>query len=175
MAGKSSKNNTEKRKTLGQQTLEQAQKGVDSYEIGDLAPEMLKNAEKSLYNAVSRGKRRFPKDFIIEGHKRIQKVNLHGMIPIEWRFIERQSCPTPTYDQTVLLYHHQSNELEFLWEVPDKNLVDAYKIGIYPGPSNEALIPFIEDFLNGNLDRRCAKMNNEPYPLRNLVPNLAMA
>lgn len=31
----------------------------------------------------------------------------------------RRSCPTPTYKQAVWKYHHQSNEIEFLWSLPD--------------------------------------------------------
>lgn len=32
----------------------------------------------------------------------------------------RYSCPTPVYKQAVWKYHHASNELEYLWNIPSK-------------------------------------------------------
>lgn len=39
--------------------------------------------------------------------------------PRSW-ILARQSCPTPTYYQTVYKYHRSVGSLEFLWALPDE-------------------------------------------------------
>lgn len=36
--------------------------------------------------------------------------------------LARKSCPTPVYKQSVFKYHSQSDQLEFLWSIPDSIL-----------------------------------------------------
>jgi hypothetical protein len=36
--------------------------------------------------------------------------------------LARKSCPTPVYKQSVWKYHNNSDQLEFLWSIPDEVL-----------------------------------------------------
>jgi hypothetical protein len=36
--------------------------------------------------------------------------------------LARHSCPTPTYQQAVWKFNHESGTLEFMWSIPDKIL-----------------------------------------------------
>jgi len=36
-----------------------------------------------------------------------------------FKVFARQSCPTPTYKQSVWKYHHHTSTIEFLWCIPD--------------------------------------------------------
>jgi hypothetical protein len=49
------------------------------------------------------------------------KTERVGGVPRTWVFA-RQSCPTPTYQQSVWKCHHQTGALEYLWCIPDQVL-----------------------------------------------------
>lgn len=77
-------------------------------------------------------------------------------------FAERSSCPSPDYDQTVFKYHHESQDLKYMWTIPDKEtcevfLANALKIV----PEERELLGYILDFDNGSLLRLARKENGE--------------
>lgn len=55
------------------------------------------------------------KDFYIVMLTKIERI---GGVPRNL-FLARQSCPTPVYRQSVWKYKHVSDQLEFLWCIPD--------------------------------------------------------
>lgn len=54
------------------------------------------------------------RDFYICLHTKIERI---GQQP-QFIMLVRRSCPTPVYQQTVWKYHHVSDSLEFMWQIP---------------------------------------------------------
>ena len=76
---------------------------------------------KEIDNVIAKTKKtsmyRF-KDFYVVMLIKIERI---GGVPRTLIFA-RQSCPTPVYRQSVWKYKHVSDQLEFLWAIPDSIL-----------------------------------------------------
>lgn len=55
----------------------------------------------------------------------IVPVLVHGQ-RLKAACIFRESIPTPVYEQSVFLYHHQSMSWEFMWNIPIKSKHQEY-------------------------------------------------
>lgn len=94
------------------------------------------------------------------------KKERHLQNIIRHYFFYRKTCPTPTYDQTVYKYHRHSKEVEYIWTVPDNVTCLNLPLCKHDLPDeHQRLVHMIEAFRCGDLDRYCAKLNNEPIPI----------
>ena len=79
----------------------------------DILKEIDETVAKSKNHSLYRNK-----DFYIVMLTKMEKI---GSAPRNYIFA-RQSCPTPVYRQSVWKYRHVSDQLEFLWCIPDSIL-----------------------------------------------------
>lgn len=115
--------------------------------------------ESQIAQAVARGKKDFSGEFYVVVLFKKERL-LHNVV--RQYFLSRKSCPSPEYDQTVYKYHPASDELEYLWTVPDKQSVEAlvaHRHEIHP--DQQHLADFAYRFKYGLLDRECLKLNKE--------------
>lgn len=82
-----------------------------------LEPDVLKEINNVITKSKNNSLYRF-KDFYIVMLTKIERI---GGVPHNMIFA-RQSCPTPVYRQSVWKYKHNSDQLEFLWCIPDSIL-----------------------------------------------------
>ena len=110
------------KKTFGQQVNEhRAQKHEDLDDVIEyrrmMEPEIIKNIDDTIANAKDKD--------LYKGHDfyvvLLMKTERMGVVPRTW-VLARRSCPTPTYQQHVWKYHHESGTKEFLWGIPDQIL-----------------------------------------------------
>jgi hypothetical protein len=76
----------------------------------------------------------------------------------------RRSCPTPAYNQNVWKYHKETDQLEFLWSIPRKNISDDLYRNRNRYLSNPALksrTSFVVMMESGELEKWVAKENKE--------------
>ncbi len=148
------------KKTAGQISNELVQQDVHGdITAGERMQQMLSEYEQYLHDAVDRGKAQYVGDFFVTVLTKREKL-----LSTTFRnyFIPRQSCPTPTHDQTVFHYQAKKENLEYLWSLPSpvaiKNIL-AHKHEL--DPSMFPLLRFVLNFLDGTLDRLTQKLNGE--------------
>jgi len=159
-----------KDKSLGEVSIDLALKSSgEKIEAIELQREIQKgvNSKKSqdeeLWDCVDRGRKdsSIEKDFYVII---LTKQERHLKNVLRFYYFYRQSCPTPTHDQTVFRYIRKGDELEFLWTVPDKvstsALINALKTGNVH-PEQERLAYMSLAFIEGDLDTYCKKLNKE--------------
>jgi hypothetical protein len=113
-------------------------------ELQDCAEDNFKNYESPFYIAVLTKQEELLKN-IIRNY-----------------FVARQSCPTPTFDQSVFKVNKDAGTIEYLWTVPNKKAAEflwqnAQKIKA----EQHQLLQFVMDFKSGELDKIAMKLNNE--------------
>ena len=82
-----------------------------------MEPEIVRNKHGTVAKALKLDSYR-NKDFYV---CLLMKTERIGGVPHTFTFA-RHSCPTPTYQQSVWKYHHRSQDLEFLWSIPEQTL-----------------------------------------------------
>jgi len=157
-------------KPLGQQLNEQKEKDIQGeVPVTELTEEMYLDWEKNLIECIDNGKAAYPgKDFFVTVLSKAERL-MPEVQRLYW--VPRLSCPTPTYDQIVYRYHHATEELEFLWVLPDREICQAYHNDPLAVPEEERdLRQFVLDFYDGTLDKQAKILNNE----KALEPRIAI-
>lgn len=157
--------NMSEEKTVGQYSYELSQK-EDKHNSIELQEDIHKgsNSKKSYEEEIYEAYRRAVCDdsikdpfYIVVLFKRERMLKN----VVRQLFFYRQTCPTPEYDQTVYRCVSGEDKIEFIWTVPN-NSTCMY----LPTIKNELtldqleLLTFIEKFNNGDLDKKCAELNN---------------
>lgn len=110
------------KKTYGQQVLDHwASNPDDDDDVIEYRRKMEPDILKNIYETVAKAKDQDiykGKNFYICLLMKTERV---GGVPRTF-VLARQSCPTPTFQQHVWKYHHESGSLEYLWSLPDKIL-----------------------------------------------------
>jgi hypothetical protein len=148
------------RPTVGQVSSDLLQRDVyGDITAGEQMREQLAEYEQFLHECVSSGKAQYSGDFFVVVLTKRERLMANVFRNY---FFARQSCPTPSYDQTVFHYHREGDELEFLWTLPNpaaiKNLlVHKHELD----PSCFELLRMVLAFLDGDLDKKAQVLNGE--------------
>lgn len=149
----------EQRRNLGAIVSDLSQKSTDKISIIEQQAAMQQDYMKNLTEAVDRGYKKYDKDFFIHVETKAEKL-----LPNTFRnyFIDRLSCPTPNYDQSVFRYNRQSGQIEYLWTIPDRETCFHLKEHtLEVVPAEQALLSLILKFDDGTLFRMMKKYNGE--------------
>lgn len=144
-------------KTVGEASRDLLLKPHEPIRIREITEEALKKIPDQLMECVADGKKLWPHSFFVVMLFRNEKT-MRNVKRIQ--YMAQEGCPTPTYDQNVYWYHRNEDRLEYLWTVPDKDTCAEY--AAHPDqvdPEEKELLQFVLDFRSGELDRRCAKIN----------------
>lgn len=156
----------EKKQTAGEASLKAAAADVQTDFI-ELEREINKgsNSERSyeeeVWLCVDRGRKsdRIKGDFYVEVICS-QEIALKNVI--RRRFLFKQACPTPNYDQAVYKYFRKDDEIEFLWSLPNKMASAWLQAHRFSLPADQLdLLKFVDDFKNGDLEKKCILLNGE--------------
>ncbi len=109
--------------TVGQAAIDLMQKGDQQQSVIDTQREMQKNYVDNLIEAAKRGEDLFgkTKPFYICVQNRRERL-LNNVIRSQ--FYPRQTRPSPTYDLSLFWYEPCSENLRFVWCIPDKEAVE---------------------------------------------------
>ena len=151
------------KKSVGAYSYELQQKPDEKINPIDLQRQIHKgntnedSFENQVRIAVERGEEDFEGDFYVI--VLFKKERLLKNVVRQY-FFPRQSCPTPEYDQIVYQYKRKSQELKFLWVVPDKqSTIDLPLMKFQLPAEQQELVRFAEDFNTGKLDQLCERLN----------------
>lgn len=152
----------EQKKTVGAIAREFLQKEPDSTDPIELEREIHKDTyEDNVYLAIELSKKKLKSPFYVvvltKKERLMENVLRHY-------FFARQSCPTPTWDQTVYRYKAEGEQVEFLWTVPDKQTCELLLHNKLQVPPNEMwLLNLIMSFYDGSLDKQARLWNKETF------------
>jgi hypothetical protein len=149
----------EKRKSAGQISAELLQKKHEKIPIIEQSEAMLDEYWKNLVQAVDRGYKKYQGNFYIHVETKKEPLFYHTFRNY---FIDRKSCPTPNYDQSVFRYNRQLGQIEYLWTIPSRDTCFHLKENaLIVAPQERQLLDFILKFDDGTLFKLCKKFNGE--------------
>lgn len=148
-----------KKKTVGAHAVERQQATPDTRDPIEIQRETEKGYIQSLRNTVTENLKYYAGDFYVVVLNKNEKL-LYNVI--RCYFLARSSCPTPDYDQTVFLFKRDTEHIEHIWTVPDRETCLVYienrdKIV----PEEYPLLENILKFRDGYLFKLCKKLNGE--------------
>ncbi len=148
------------RDTLGSLSQELLAKEPDTLDPIELQQEIQRDSyEHEMLEALERGKKKYAGDFYIVPIN--QRFRLFPNV-IRTYFIDRLSCPTPDFDQTVFHYDKKADALIFLWCIPDKETCEWMKSNILSiEPEYRQLLQFVLEFYDGSLLNKAKRLNKE--------------
>lgn len=115
--------------------------------------------ESQLMECLERGMSRYEGDFYLTVLTKKERL-LENVI--RRYFIDRQSCPTPEFDQTVFRFCRKDDALEYLWTVPDIQAChELYANAISVSDELKPLVEMVLDFRSGKLDKLAIELNKE--------------
>jgi len=142
---------------LNQQLLE---KEPDTLDAVELQQEIQGDSYlPQLYAALERGTKKYPSDFYIVCIN--QRFRLFELVNRTF-FIDRLSCPTPDFDQSVYKYTKKDDRLEFLWSIPDQQTCESYRLDPLGVPeSHHEQRGYVLSMYDGTLEQKVRKLNKE--------------
>ena len=141
-------------------------KKLEVVELRELQEEFNKDYMHELIKSALIGKKRYPNRdrlFLVVLMKRERLINK----VLRNYFAARVTCPTPAYDQMVYKFNTRTEEISFLWVIPDKNAcarIYSQKYA-YNKPYSK-LMPYVVDFMEGKLHRKEQEFNKDVYNRR---------
>lgn len=145
--------------TVGQKSLELAQKQPDTRDPIELQRKMQEDYVKNVVECLERGKKSITGSFYVV--VTIKKERLMSNV-IRNYFFPRKSCPTPEWDQSVYRYDVKKDDIEFLWIIPSKDTCALFKENILEIAQEEReLLNYILMFEDGTLFKLAKRLNNE--------------
>ena len=147
------------KKTVGAIVSELSQKQPETLDPIEIQRATEQDYIKNLTEAVDRGYQRYKTSFFIEVQTKDEKI-LQNTFRLY--FIDRKSCPTPNYDQTVYRFNYEKGQIEYIWTVPDREtcfhlLEHANEVV----KEEQELLKYIIKFANGSLFMISKQYNNE--------------
>ncbi len=149
----------QKRKTVGEISLDLMSKQPETTCVDELSNEMTKPYMDELFQSVEAGKKQRGGDFFAVVLTKRERLMLNV---IRNYFFHRHSCPTPTYDQAVYRYNRKDDSIDFLWVIPSRAACNVMKENALDIPENQRnLFQFVLDFSDGSLAKKAKNLNNE--------------
>jgi hypothetical protein len=151
-----------KEMTVGAAALELSKK-TDIYDPTEIEREANKCYEANLIECAERGAKKHDGDFYV-----VVITKQERLLPnvIRRYFLDRKSCPTSEYDQSVFKYVKDKGQLQYLWTVPDIHacrdlLANEHQLSpeLYP------LLAMVKQFEKGELDKLAVRENQEEVKL----------
>ena len=76
------------------------------------------------------------------------------------RFIPKETCPYPHFEQTVFKWHRTKDELELLWTLPGKEHAgEMYNDADNVAPEWRENVRYVVDYYNGKLKHKADELN----------------
>lgn len=150
--------------TIGSQLLQLSKRQMEKMSVVDAWKVKEQDYMKQLVECAEINRKVFIGDFFIVTQLKLEKLMSHALPTFREYFIAQQSCPTPNYDQNVYKYSDSTEEISYIWSIPDrqtahylfenKHLVDE---------SERQLLDFVLKFQDGSLFKLMKQLNGEKY------------
>lgn len=137
--------------TVGEASLKLLEKGDEKQSVIDTQREMQKGYVDNLIEAAKKGEELYGKEkaFYVCVQNRRERI-LKNVIRCQ--FYPRQTRPRPAYDLSLYWYDPKTEELRFVWCVPDQETVIKLLANESTVPDDhKQLLGFCRAFINNSL------------------------
>lgn len=150
----------EKRETIGKIATDLQKNAQDNTHSADeQMREQLSEYVSNMEQCIARALTKYSTDFYIV--VLTKKERLFGNV-LRSYFIDRHTCPTPEYDQSVYRYDRSIDDVDLVWVIPSKDTVEFLLDHMLEVPSQErSLLNFVIDFSDGTLLTLAKTLNGE--------------
>jgi len=150
--------------TIGSQILELSQRKMEKMSVVDAwklkEPEYFKN----LIECAEIHRKTIHGDFYILVNCKLEKIFSMAMPTFKDCFEAKQTCPTPNYDQALYKYNSITEEISYIWSIPDRETCHyLYYNKELVDPSERQLLDFVLKFSDGSLFKLMKQLNGEKY------------
>lgn len=147
------------KETVGKISVDLAAKAPDTRSAIEQMRENLSEYDKNIWECIERSKAYTPHDFYIEVTTKLEPLLTNVLRNY---FMFKNSCPTPNYDQAVYKYFRESDTVEFLWVIPDRETCHLLVEHRHEVPLEEhQLLDYVLRFAKGELFLFCKLLNGE--------------
>lgn len=149
----------QKRETVGKISSDLLQKKQAPVRVMDQAAEMQKDWPQLLIENVMESRKVHKGDIYIDVQVKTEPLMPNVIRPY---FVAKTSCPTPNYDQNLFRYDHKTEQIEFLWSVPDRETCHYLLNNAHLVEKSEwDLLRFVQEFKDGTLFKKMKMLNGE--------------
>jgi hypothetical protein len=150
-----------KKKTVGEVSVELNQKTADNISVLEQQEGMQQEYIKNLEEVSRKALHKYGSDntFFIEV---ITKKEPLMQNVLRNYFIERTTCPTPNYDQSVFMYEPKKERIVYLWTIPCRDAcIHLLENTTVIHKDEEQLLRNVKLFESGYLFQWCKELNKE--------------
>lgn len=150
--------------TVGSQLLNIASRQLDKMTAVEAWEAKEKDYLKQLIDCAETNRKLFEGDFYICNTIKEETIfNKYLQMPVLSEFfIALHDCPTPNYDQNLYKYNSKTEQIEYLWSVPDRKTCHyLYENRDIVDESERQLLDFVLKYADGTLFRLMKKLNGE--------------
>lgn len=137
---------------IGKMIQEASSKPLETVELRELQREFNKDYMDELFKAAITGKKRHTEHdnyfvVVLMKRDRLMRKKLTNY------FTTRVTCPTPAHDQSVYTFNKKTEDLQFLWVIPDKETCRSMYTQRYNiDQLHSSIMPYVVDFVEGRLN-----------------------
>jgi|SRR5690242_5245906 len=142
---------SEKKETVGAAAVKLLKEGDQKQSVIETQREMLKGYFDELIKAAKKGEQDFGREKPFYVCVQTRRERLLANV-IRNQFYARQTRPSPQYDLALYYYDPTTEDLRFVWCIPDKESVQYLIENELAIPSDQAqLVGFCKSFVAGTL------------------------
>jgi hypothetical protein len=150
--------------TIGKAITELAARDRDKISAVEAWKRREKEYLDQLIECAETNRRKFPGDFFIMTTLKTEKL-LTNLVPtFREYFIALHACPRPNYDQSIYKYDSKTEDLIYIWSIPDRDTCHhliEHKNEVHE--SERQLLEFVIKFADGTLYSLMKKLNGEEH------------
>jgi hypothetical protein len=150
--------------TVGSKILELSQRQIDKMSVVEAWEQKESDYIKNLTECAEINRKKITGDFFIVTQLKLEKLLSHALPTFREYFIAQKSCPTPNYDQNVYKYNSASEEIKYVWSIPDRETSHyLFQNKSIVDESERQLLDFVLKFSDGTLFRLMKQLNGEKF------------
>ncbi len=150
--------------TIGSQLLQLSQRNVDKMSVVEAWKMKEQDYTNALIECAETNRKIFHGDFFIVTMLKLEKLLSNALPTFREYFIAQEACPTPNYDQNVYKYTKETEEISYIWSIPDRETSHyLFENQAIIDQSERQLLEFVLKFADGSLFRLMKKLNGEKH------------
>lgn len=135
---------------------------AETFDLQQLMEQMVETYPDQIWECVDKGKAMIPdqnRDFYV--CSTLKREPLTPKI-IKNQFFWCFECPRPYLNFTVFKYHRKADELELIWNLPDKETLNHYWRNRHLAtPEDYTILKYVIAYKDGSLYKRMQELNKE--------------
>lgn len=150
--------------TIGSQILGLSQRNIEKMSVVEAWKVKESDYMKGLIECAETNRKLFLGDFFIVTVLKTETLLSNALPTFREYFIAQETCPTPNYDQNLYKYNSKTEEISYIWTIPDRETSHyLFENKLIVDASERQLLDFVLKFADGSLFRLMKELNGEKH------------